>query len=84
MRGLDLELAAQDVPLEHRPRVVAAAPGQQGDEIGERPAELGGRRRDRVAAVDQAAPVGAGARVRLWWRELRFLVRRELDFGRIV
>ena len=59
--GLERHLGAQHVALEHRRRVVAAAPREDRDQIGQRAGDVGGRDRDRVPAVDEPPAVGADA-----------------------
>src|SRR5919202_3524563 len=49
------DVAAEGVALEHRPQVIAVLPGDDGRDVGQRQADVGGREPDRVAAVDEPA-----------------------------
>ena len=63
VRRLDLDRGREHVALEHRPEVVAPAPGDDRRDRRQRPAQVRGRDRDRVPAVDQPPPVQAAAGV---------------------
>ena len=64
------ELGAQDVALEHRAEVVAALPGDDRHQGGQRTRGVRGGDGDRVAAVGQPAPVGARAGVDVGARDV--------------
>ena len=59
MRPLDAEVGREDVALEHRSEVVATTPGDDRDQIRNRSRGLRCGDRDRVAAVDEPAPMRA-------------------------
>ena len=68
--GLNVQLGAQHVALEHWTGVVAAAPSHDRHQIGQRPGGVRSGDRDGVPAVDQATPVRRRAGVGVRGREV--------------